>query len=91
LFSAISKHIPYIILALINFLKIWFNDLRFRQCVYDWRADPFWEKPLDAKLDIQEVMCCLQRLFLTLELTPFVSFFIFLIKLLYFFKDIFKV
>ncbi|CAK5006208.1 unnamed protein product [Meloidogyne enterolobii] len=54
-----------------SFLQIWFNDLRFRQCVYDWRADPFWEKPLDAKLDIQEVMCCLQRLFLTLELTPF--------------------
>uniref|UniRef100_A0A1I8BYJ5 ubiquitinyl hydrolase 1 n=1 Tax=Meloidogyne hapla TaxID=6305 RepID=A0A1I8BYJ5_MELHA len=54
-----------------SFLQIWFNDLRFRQCVYDWRADPFWEKPVESKLDIQDVMCCLQRLFLTLELTPF--------------------
>lgn len=54
-----------------SFIQIWFNDLEFRKCIYNWRPDPNWQKPITAKFDIQEVMCCMQRLFLTLQLTPF--------------------
>ncbi|KAL3095449.1 hypothetical protein niasHS_007548 [Heterodera schachtii] len=54
-----------------SFLQIWFNDLKFRQCVYNWRSSTNWIMPQNAKLNIQTVMNCLQQLFLTMQFTPF--------------------
>uniref|UniRef100_A0A183BUB8 Ubiquitin carboxyl-terminal hydrolase n=1 Tax=Globodera pallida TaxID=36090 RepID=A0A183BUB8_GLOPA len=54
-----------------SFLQIWFNDLKFRQCVYNWRASADWTVSPTAKLDTQTVMNCLQQLFIAMQFTPF--------------------
>ncbi|MFH4973744.1 hypothetical protein AB6A40_000453 [Gnathostoma spinigerum] len=54
-----------------SFLQIYFNDPVFRQCVYDWKPVVNYSKPAGAKLDIQELMLCLQRLFVTMQITPY--------------------
>ncbi|CAD5212318.1 unnamed protein product [Bursaphelenchus xylophilus] len=54
-----------------SFLQIWFNDLSFRQIIYQWRSDPDWKPSEGTKLDIQAVMNCLQELFLTMQITPY--------------------
>ncbi|KAI1722926.1 ubiquitin carboxyl-terminal hydrolase domain-containing protein [Ditylenchus destructor] len=56
-----------------SFLQIWYNDLEFRQCVYDWRPSPGWVKPEGAMMEAQDVMNCLQKLFISMQLTPFES------------------
>ncbi|KAI1723360.1 ubiquitin carboxyl-terminal hydrolase domain-containing protein [Ditylenchus destructor] len=56
-----------------SFLQIWYNDLEFRQCVYDWRPSPGWAKPEGAMMEAQDVMNCLQKLFISMQLTPFES------------------
>uniref|UniRef100_A0A914H9X3 Ubiquitin carboxyl-terminal hydrolase n=1 Tax=Globodera rostochiensis TaxID=31243 RepID=A0A914H9X3_GLORO len=54
-----------------SFLQIWFNDLKFRQCVYNWRPSADWTVSPTAKLDAQTVMNCLQQLFIAMQFTPF--------------------
>uniref|UniRef100_A0A914I5X4 USP domain-containing protein n=1 Tax=Globodera rostochiensis TaxID=31243 RepID=A0A914I5X4_GLORO len=55
------------------FLQTWFNDLKFRQCIYNWRPSENWTKPPTARLDIEATMNCLQQLFITMQFTPFES------------------
>ncbi|KAI6219898.1 USP domain-containing protein [Aphelenchoides besseyi] len=52
-----------------SFLQIWFNDLDFRKCIFEWREDPDFQT--SSKMDIQKVMNCLQRLFITMQITPY--------------------
>jgi uncharacterized UBP type Zn finger protein len=54
-----------------SFLQIWFNDLPFRQCIYNWPAHVPFTKPDTAKMDIQAVMNCIQELFVRMQITPF--------------------
>uniref|UniRef100_A0A914I8Q5 Small ribosomal subunit protein mS25 n=1 Tax=Globodera rostochiensis TaxID=31243 RepID=A0A914I8Q5_GLORO len=56
-----------------NFFQTWFNDLKFRQCIYNWRPSENWTKPPTARLDIEATMNCLQQLFITMQFTPFES------------------
>ncbi|KAI3421054.1 hypothetical protein GPALN_014680 [Globodera pallida] len=56
-----------------SFLQTWFNDLKFRQCIYNWRPSENWTKPPTAKLNIEATMNCLQQLFITMQFTPFES------------------
>uniref|UniRef100_A0A183BNQ4 Ubiquitin carboxyl-terminal hydrolase n=1 Tax=Globodera pallida TaxID=36090 RepID=A0A183BNQ4_GLOPA len=56
-----------------SFLQIWFNDLKFRQCIYNWRPSDNWTMPQTAKLNIEDVMNCLQKLFIAMQFTPFKS------------------
>ena len=53
-------------------IQIWFNDLEFRQCIYDWQPSNLFVKPGEKKFDVQAVMNCLQKLFVTMEFTPYV-------------------
>lgn len=56
-----------------SFLQTWYNDLVFRQCIYDWRPVENFEKPEGAKMNIQDVMNSIQKLFVTMQITPYVS------------------
>ncbi|KAI6207275.1 Ubiquitin family protein [Aphelenchoides fujianensis] len=51
-------------------VQIWFNDMHFRRCIYEWREAPDFRPP-NAKMDIQAIMNCLQRLFITMQITPY--------------------
>uniref|UniRef100_A0A914HIG8 Ubiquitin carboxyl-terminal hydrolase n=2 Tax=Globodera rostochiensis TaxID=31243 RepID=A0A914HIG8_GLORO len=56
-----------------SFLQTWFNNFKFRQCIYKWRPSDNWTMPQNAKLNIEAVMNCLQKLFITMQFTPFAS------------------
>ncbi len=71
-FLSPSAVIAFIPVNIGECIQLWFNDLVFRKCIFDWRADPDFAKPSQTKMDVQEVLNCLQRLFITMQITPFV-------------------
>uniref|UniRef100_A0A915PF21 ubiquitinyl hydrolase 1 n=1 Tax=Setaria digitata TaxID=48799 RepID=A0A915PF21_9BILA len=54
-----------------SFLQIFFNDPVFRKCIYDWRPVANFVKPEGEKINIEELMHCIQKLFITLQITPY--------------------
>ncbi|EFO21742.2 hypothetical protein LOAG_06743 [Loa loa] len=54
-----------------SFLQIFFNDPVFRKCIYDWRPVANFVKPEREKINIEELMYCIQKLFITLQITPY--------------------
>uniref|UniRef100_A0A914XFW4 Ubiquitin carboxyl-terminal hydrolase n=1 Tax=Plectus sambesii TaxID=2011161 RepID=A0A914XFW4_9BILA len=54
-----------------SFLQLWFNDIAFRQCVFDWRPSDDFEPPSSSRMDVQVVMTALQRLFVQMQISPF--------------------
>ncbi|VDK78693.1 unnamed protein product [Litomosoides sigmodontis] len=54
-----------------SFLQIFFNDPVFRKCIYDWRPVANFIKPEGEKINIEELMHCIQNLFVTLQITPY--------------------
>ncbi|KAL3998805.1 Ubiquitin carboxyl-terminal hydrolase family protein [Acanthocheilonema viteae] len=54
-----------------SFLQIFFNDPVFRKCIYDWRPVANFVKPEGEKINIEELMHCIQKLFVTLQITPY--------------------
>lgn len=54
-----------------SFLQIFFSDPVFRRCIYDWRPVKNFVKPECEKINVEELMLCLQKLFVTLQITPY--------------------
>ncbi|CAB3407908.1 unnamed protein product [Caenorhabditis bovis] len=54
-----------------SFLQVWFNEIKFRQIVYDFRPSTHYVVPPLPRMNVQEVMLALQDLFYTLDTTPF--------------------
>ncbi|VDN06745.1 unnamed protein product [Thelazia callipaeda] len=54
-----------------SFLQIFFNDPVFRKCIYDWRPVAGFVKPQGEKINIEDLMHCIQKLFITLQITPY--------------------
>ncbi|VDN57650.1 unnamed protein product [Dracunculus medinensis] len=54
-----------------SFLQIFFNDPFFRRCIYDWRPVDNFVQPVGETINIEELMLCLQKLFVTLQITPY--------------------
>ncbi|VDP20699.1 unnamed protein product [Onchocerca flexuosa] len=52
-------------------MQIFFNDPVFRKCIYDWRPVANFVKPEGEKINIEELMHCIQKLFITLQITPY--------------------
>ncbi|KHN73078.1 Ubiquitin carboxyl-terminal hydrolase 48 [Toxocara canis] len=54
-----------------SFLQIFFSDPVFRRCIYEWRPVENFVKPEGEKINVEELMLCLQKLFVTLQITPY--------------------
>ncbi|VDM38875.1 unnamed protein product [Toxocara canis] len=50
---------------------IFFSDPVFRRCIYEWRPVENFVKPEGEKINVEELMLCLQKLFVTLQITPY--------------------
>uniref|UniRef100_A0A158R535 ubiquitinyl hydrolase 1 n=1 Tax=Syphacia muris TaxID=451379 RepID=A0A158R535_9BILA len=54
-----------------SFIQIYFSDPFFRRLIYSWHPVNNFIVPVGEKVNIEELMLCLQRLFVTLQVTPY--------------------
>ncbi|VDD90850.1 unnamed protein product, partial [Enterobius vermicularis] len=54
-----------------SFIQIYFSDPFFRRLIYSWHPVDNFVVPIGEKVNIEELMLCLQRLFVTLQVTPY--------------------
>lgn len=71
IYSNVEKIFSFVLLLF--YFQIYFSDPFFRRLIYSWHPVDNFVVPIGEKVNIEELMLCLQRLFVTLQVTPYVS------------------